>query len=184
MALPPKDDPRRPMHLAIRSMRLLGVLFIGLGLCMFVPLMTTGLRGGRLGGASIVAGIAAAFYVLPGAGYFLCAVFLGRRAAWAIVVGLVLASVHMLLVLVSLGTVVFAVVAGGGASGIGVIVSLLVSALVLAALGQLIYHLARSFEAIRYVPVDEQRGFEMSVISDVIPAEPFSPVDRQQPGGR
>ena len=33
MALPPRGDPRRPLHLAVRSMWVLGVMLVLLGLC-------------------------------------------------------------------------------------------------------------------------------------------------------
>ena len=39
MALPPKGDPQRPLALAVRSTRILGILFIGLGLCGTLPMM-------------------------------------------------------------------------------------------------------------------------------------------------
>jgi hypothetical protein len=48
---------------------------------------------------------------------------------------------------------------------------------VILALAQLIYHLALSFKAIQYVPLEEQRGFEPLMIQPVPPLMPNPPSD-------
>ena len=91
MALPPKGDPRRPMHLAIRSCQGLGALFI----------ILSGLFGAAcfLGGRGPATRVILVMFLLvgvPGVLYVLTAVFMKRRQLWAVILGLVVSSVNAL----------------------------------------------------------------------------------------
>jgi hypothetical protein len=77
MALPPKGDPQRPLALAVRSTRVLGILFIGIGALGMLPTFTMGMRGAR-GATLSVAAMAGVIvtttliYFGPGALYLVC----------------------------------------------------------------------------------------------------------------
>jgi cytochrome bd-type quinol oxidase subunit 1 len=158
MALPPRGDPQRPLFLAIRSMRLLGILLLAISfLFLFVVV-----RGRSLLNVIVMIGL---FYFMPGVLYLVCAIFLKRRQPWAIVVGLTLASVQMLLIVVAAVTL-FAVTALGDS---GSMIRMTVMVLLLGAFGQLIFHLCKSFEAIRHSRI-EQRGFEPLMMQPIPPA--------------
>lgn len=158
MALPQKGDPRRPLHLAIRSIRLLGIIFLLLGSCVSIVFFLPAARGrgAKLGGL-----LAMLVYVGPGVAYLIFSIFLKERKFWAVVAALVLASLQLIVVLVS-GIVIGASVATRGIGPrtgdlLGFVFAL---GLVGLALSQLIYHLALSFESIKYIPLEVQRGFE------------------------
>jgi hypothetical protein len=174
MALPPRGDPRRAMHLAARSMLVLGCLFLLLGTCVAVPALTGAFRG--RGGPmmwSSVSGVAVFF--LPGAAYVVASVFLGRRQFWAVVIGLVLASAHALLVVLGVLGMVVGLASTGGRAPMPLLVFLLIWGLLLLALGQLIYHLSRSFEAIKLPPYGQEvRGFEPLPVAQPV----VQPLDR------
>jgi hypothetical protein len=160
MALPPRGDPRRPLHLAIRSTRLLGGFFVVLGLFSLVPMLLSA-RAGSLAGMRVYFMASAMVYVVPGALYLLCSICLGRRQFWAVVGGIVLASIQLVFVVVaSLGAVI-ALVSSPAVPPVLFWIMVAVLAFVGLALAQLIYHLARCFEAIKHPgPGEEIRGFE------------------------
>ena len=166
MALPPRGDPRRPLHLAVRSMRILGILYLGLSTCVGSAF----LRFGRGMGISFALIGAILFYVTPGVCYVIFSIFLQRRQFWAVVASLVLAGVNVILILISL---VFMTVAIAQSRGTVVEFAIPLGAvmLILAALAQLIYHLSLSFEAIKYTPPGE-RGFEPLMASAYHPPTP------------
>ena len=151
MALPPKGDPRRPLHLAIRSTRSLGIVLILLGsLVLLVGLVLTQSR--LLVVVSII-------YMSPGIGFLVIAIFLKRRATWAVTAGIVLASLTGLFALLALvGSVVGLARSPRGASTPD-LVALGIVVLVVLAVAQLILHLAKSYESIRTAE-PEVRGFE------------------------
>jgi hypothetical protein len=162
MAVPPKGDPRRPLHLAIRSTRVLAVIFLLLGTCSFSPFF---LRGPMPGSAGLFISMSVlVFYIGPGVAYLVFSIYLKRRQFWAVVAALVLASIQLFLSL--LGGVFFVVAMAAGQSrtpsvptAVAVIPTAIIGLVVLA-LAQLVYHLALSFEAIKYAPAEELRGFE------------------------
>jgi hypothetical protein len=171
MALPPKGDPRRPLHLAIRSTRLLGILCVLFGLCTMLPSFptTSGPSAVLLAGASLVC-------LLPGAAYFLVSMFLARRQFWAVVLGLVLASLQALFALAALIGVLAALIIDARNTGdvepFG-FVFVLGLFLFLVAFCQLISHLILSFGAIKHVPPEEQHGFEPVFAARQAPAPPL-----------
>jgi hypothetical protein len=157
MPIPPKGDPLRPLHLAIHWTRVLGGLLVVFATCVTIAFV---LRRGPMRGNSVPAFyfIFVVFYLLPGACFIVFSIFLARRRAWAVVASLCLASVGCLVVLGAIGVMIVLIVANRAADW-RVMIPIGVMALILAALGQLIYHLARSFEAIHYTAPAE-RGFE------------------------
>ena len=182
MALPPRGDPRRAMHVAARSMLVLGCLFLLLGTCVLLPALTRAFpgRGGPMMWSSV---FGVAVFFLPGVGYVVASVFLGRRQLWAVVVGLVLASVHALLVALGVLGMVVGLVSTGGREPMPLLIVLVIWGLLLLALGQLIYHLSRSFEAIKLPPYGQEvRGFEPLPVAQPV-VRPLAPVIGSAQGG-
>jgi hypothetical protein len=186
MALPPKGDPRRPLHLAIRSARILGIVCVlaGAGLAMPVVLQ----RFGRCRGIFaptwfVLAGCL--FYLLPGTLFLVFAVFMKRRRTWAVVGALATASLIALLLVVAAVAILVAVVAEGEAWAIPVFSVIAVWAASELAVGQLIFQLAHSFAAIKHQPFgrDDARGFETLpakfVQATIIGPAPFAPAPPQ-----
>jgi hypothetical protein len=159
MALPPKGDPQRPLHLAIRSCRAAGGLFFlsGLGAAASVFLNPT-----RKGPPPIGAILGAIAQFGPGVAFYVLAYFLKKRHLWAVIVALVLASLAFVITLAISLVLWWAMRAAPLISPIGRIdlILLAIIGLVLLEMGRLIYQLARSFDAIRYLPEAERRGFE------------------------
>ncbi|WP_428938455.1 hypothetical protein [Fontivita pretiosa] len=152
-------------------MRSLGIVFLLMAGMSVLPAMML-LRGGS--GASGRLMIAMAFYsmlyLVPGLLYLFCSIYLPRRRPWAIIVGLALASVQLLFCLPAM-----ILALGVWLKTDEPIASILaaIMLLVVAALAQLIYHLAKSFQAIRYPPIEEVPGFEPLMVE---------PIDAEQPG--
>jgi hypothetical protein len=165
MAVPPRGDPRRPLHLAIRSTRVLAIIFLLFGTCASIPLLITGGMA-RRGGMFLNAGILF-LYVGPGAVYLVTAIYLKRRQFWAVVVGLVMASIQSLFVLLAIAGILITMVRQPGSSIVLIPMGVLI--FIILALAQLIYHLALSFDAIKYAPVEEQHGFEPLMAQPVEP---------------
>ena len=84
MPLPPRGAPARPLHLAIRSMRLLGAILLIFSTCMAFQLVNSGFGGaggaggGAGGGGAVRALVGMTFYLVPGAGFLVLASFLAR----------------------------------------------------------------------------------------------------------
>jgi hypothetical protein len=150
MALPPTGDPRRPLHLAIRSTRLLGVLFVLLG--VITPLPTLRLRPDVFALPwPIVA--SALIHLVPGLLYLICAVLLGRRRRSALISAMGLVAVHCVMVSGSLAA--FSALLIAQTQGTAFLVfGVSVMTLALTGLGQLFYHLVKSFKAIQHPPVE------------------------------
>jgi hypothetical protein len=177
MALPPKGDVRRPLHLAVRSTRLLGILFVLFGTCTLGSLFygLAGVRGG-VGGAGqpeVVAMTAAsAVYFTPGVLFILFSIFLKQRKTWAVVGAIVLSSLCVLLLLIGMFGLVMAASVADMPPAVFFITAGVVTFVALA-LGQLIYHLARSFQAIKQPPFgEEERGFEPLPARQVVTQRP------------
>ncbi|HZK82737.1 MAG TPA: hypothetical protein VFC46_16755 [Humisphaera sp.] len=163
MALPPKGDPRRPLHLAIRSARAFGIIFVLFGCVTLVPLaLMVARRGFSLRLMMILPRLASAMIVTlgPGATYLVIAFYLKRQRHWAIVTGIVLASMQLLIALVGGGFFTVFLFSGGAGMEDYLLIPAAIIGLVILALIQLICHLVNSFDAIKHVPIEEQRGFE------------------------
>jgi hypothetical protein len=164
--LPPRGDPQRPLYLAIRSMRLLGLVFVVFGL---VAVVLAWLALGRLINTPTVSwlglAMAALIYFIPGVLYFVFAIFLTHRQSWAVAGGMVVAIVQFPFALLALVTVI---VRGVHAF------PLLLAGLWVAALIQLIYHLSKSRQALRLEAVTGARGFE-TLPPQIVPPAPMAP---------
>ena len=164
MRVPPRGDPRRPLHLAIRSTRLLGIVLLLVGTCGVSSFLLVVTRGGRGGPGIAETWIflgGALFYFLPGALFLLFSIFLGRRQHWAVVCALVLSCLMGVVLLIGLVGFFFAIIQRGENQDVGMAIPLAIVGLFALATGQLIYHLSKSFEAIKHPPFGEEiRGFE------------------------
>ncbi len=117
----------------------------------------------------LLLGIFSLIYFGPAVCYVLFAHFLARRKPWAIIVGIVLASLNLLFVLFP--TVGLIAIAVSDQTTPWLLIPAAVVAIFVAALIQLIYFLARSFESLRYPP--EPHGFEPIMAQAVsTPTEP------------
>ena len=99
MTIPPKGDPRRPLHLAIRSMRLLGGILILFATCATVPMLVLKGRGAAAAPPVLIV-LGLMFYVVPGVCFIVLSIFLARRQFWAVVASICMASVACLFALV------------------------------------------------------------------------------------
>ena len=171
MSLPPRGDPRRPLHLAIRSTRLLGVVLLLFGTCALAPFMYMLLSGSGAAASMPPAWttmMIVLLYLGPGMLYMVLSVFLGRRQHWAVVCSLVLSSLLAIFFLVAFTGFAVSLLSNPQPSNVvlGAIISLFALAV-----GQLIYHLSKSFEAIRHPPFGQEiRGFEPLPVRPVVPA--------------
>jgi hypothetical protein len=145
MPLPPRGDPIRAVYLAVRSLRLLGVLFILIG--VVVPALALK-QSGSFAALPPSLFIVSATHLVPGVLYLLCAVLLlrGRRAGVFAAMGL--AMFHFILVAGHLATYVQLLVLGE-ATLVFLFISLTVGFLVVAALAQLMFHLIKSLRVLR-----------------------------------
>jgi hypothetical protein len=179
MPLPRKGDPRRPLHLAVRSARVLGVLFVLLGLCGTSSMLYVGRGGPSVGAMPTVFLIGAVlFYLVPGACYLVFSTFLANYRPWAVTATLVVTALHFLLVLVAGGgTVMTFFTAPMVTPGMWAMAGIF--ALVLLALGQMVYHLIKSFESVRHPPFGREvrEGF-----TPVFPTTPTAPPPPPPPG--
>jgi hypothetical protein len=175
MALPPKGDPRRPMYLAIRSMRLLGIIIVLFSLLMFIPVIALRGSGGAAVGFSILFIVMAMVYLIPGLLFILCSIFLKRRQAWAIIVGIILSSIVLLMSV--FGFFAGLLQLGAGNSSPLMLIQFTISLIFVAAFTQLIFHLSKSFESLRVLNTEVQRGFELlPVVPIAPPVPPSSPI--------
>jgi hypothetical protein len=167
MTLPPKGDPRRPLYLAIRSSRAFGIIFFLFGCVTVLPLAVT---VGRLGFSFwILFQFASVVFVTfgPGVTYLVIAFYLKRRRRWAIVTGIVVASIQLLIVLAATGFLAVYLFNEGPRMEDALLIPAAIVGLAILALGQLIHHLAQSFEAVKHVPIEEQRGFEPLMVQPI-----------------
>jgi hypothetical protein len=156
MAIPPRGDPRRPLHLAVRSTRVLAIIFLLFGTCASIPMLIQGalpMRGRMFLNLGVFI-----VYVGPGVVYFVTAIYMKRRQFWAVILALVMASIQLLFALLGISVLLIAEMRRPASSVAMIPAGVMI--FVILALAQLIYHLALSFNAIRYTPVEEQHGFE------------------------
>ena len=186
MALPPKGDPRRPLHLAIRSTRLLGVVLLLFGTCALMPFMMYMGRSGPGAAASAMPTwtmvMVALVYFIPGASFMTLSIFLGRRQHWAIVCALVLACLLAFFFLFAFAGFAVAVFSRGEAPEVWMVVPVAIVSLFGLAVAQLIYHLSKSFEAIRHPPFGEEfRGFDPLPVRPAVPTPLVDPTPPASP---
>ena len=141
MTLPPQDDPLRAVYLAVRSLRLLGVLFILIGLVTALQ----GLNPDNSFATTIPVGLT---HALPGVLYHLSASLLLRGRRIAVFMAMALAMAHFILVAGNLAAYVQMLVVGGTSVTL-LFIALTVGFLTVAALAQLMYHLVKSLKVLR-----------------------------------
>jgi hypothetical protein len=165
MTLPPKGDPQRPLHLATRLTRVLGTLFVVLGLLSVLPYVLM-VRGRGLSGLPVFMASGVMFHVSHGAVYLVGSIFLARRKRWAVVVALAIDALD--LALAAFGLVMVLIYAPWVKEPLVLVPigMLALFAYVFAALG---YYLSKSFRAIREAPPELNRGFEPLPPAPVIP---------------
>ena len=145
MAVPPKGDPRRPLVLAARSMRGLGILLLILaavpGLVVLLMSAKKSPDAEAITAVSTPAGLGGALLV-AGAN-------LRKGRAWAAVVGMVLASLALAasVLFVAVGIINAAFLEPDLGPAVWILPA--VALLFVLAFGQLVVQLARSFAAIR-----------------------------------
>ena len=187
MALPPKGDPRRPLHLAIRSTRNFGVFFVLVGSFAATRIVLT--RGGRSGAIFVPSPavlVAWLLYLVPGTLFLVFSVFMRRRRPWAVVGALLLTSLSALFVSMAAVAILVGMIAEGEARPVRVAVVLAAWTAAEFTIGQLVYRLALSFKAIKHLPfgaADNSRGFEplpaARVRSGIIGPQSFAPAPPQ-----
>ena len=158
MPFPRRSDPRRPLALAVRSTRAIGIVLLLFTVATAAPLLMSR-RMFALGAPFMIMQLLGLMmYLAPAVIYLICSMFLQRRQFWAVVLALVIASIQLLLMLLAV-IMLFAVSSLNQSPFL--LIPIGIFALFILALAQLIYHLARSFEAIKFVPPEEGRGFEL-----------------------
>lgn len=155
--VPPTGDPQRPLHLAVRSTRLLGIAATVIGLFVVVAFGYFN-RFERFRPYFIALGLAVG--VVPGVVFFLCSVYIARRSRAAVYGALATAALHLLFA----AAFFVASVTLEPVSPIPV----LVSVLWVLALLQLLWHLWRSLGSIR-LDTEYHRGFDMTLPRPALP---------------
>ena len=144
-------------------------MFVLFGLCGTGTIWFSASPGAARGVAfSQLAGLL--FYFGPGLLYIVCAIYLKQRQVWALTAAIVVASLHLLFLLI--GIVSFVLLARRTSMPI-VPLALIggIMAVICLALAQLVFQLARSFAAMRLPPYgQEDRGFEPVAVRPVVPA--------------
>ena len=174
MSLPPKGHPHRPLALAVRSTRILGIVFIGLGAVGMLPILGGISRAGGVVSVAVMS-LSALFMTLayfgPAALYLVCSIHLARRRKWAVITAMVLAGIHILLIVGGIVmTTLMAFSDAPAALKWRLVLPAAITLLILAALAQLEYHLSKCFEAIHHAPLNVQRGFEpLEIMQPAVP---------------
>jgi MFS family permease len=171
MSLPDKNDPARPLALAARSTRLLGILSIAIGLFVVItggylnPLhhfRPYFFAGGLLG------------FILPGTIFLICAAHLPRRSRTAVGFGMAMTVFQLLCAIATF----IASITLQPVSPIPIILAIFW----ILALAQLIWHLWRSLESIA-LDTSLRHGFALSTnaprpvlpVTLEVPVEPGNP---------
>ena len=160
MTPPPIGDPRRPLYLAIRSTRLLGVLFVLIGLVTPLPTMKRNPNVLELPWPVLASAL---IHLVPGLLYLVSSVLLERRRRSALISALGLVAVHCVMVAGSLAAYSGLLVSQTQDPGF-LLGALLVMLLAMAALGQLFFHLVKSFKALEQPEPPAEFAGEDSVI--------------------
>jgi hypothetical protein len=185
MAFPPKGDVTRPVFLAARSMRLLGILCLILSTCLLAgsvfaiggaasaPTRTGGPPSAAafLGVFAVVMVALTALYVAIGVTFIVCSVKIKQGKRWAVTTGIVLASIAAAFSGLGLALGLFQVITSGAGPRPDEMISLVFNLIFFAAFAQLVVHLKQSYEGIDRMGYQQQRGFDV-----VMPtAQPYNP---------
>lgn len=156
MSLPPRGDPDRPLMFAVRIARLLGLLLIVLGALWLIPMMFFDVAKHPMLAFFQVRG--AMLALVPGGAYLTLSIGLHRRQLWSAVATIVIAGIHAglcLWVAMALGRSL-----ARGEAETWWFVVLAAVLLLVGALGQLMFFVAKALHAIRNPPIEAARGFE------------------------
>ena len=156
MTLPAKNDPDRPLMLAVRVARLLGLLLVVLGGFWLTPIMFFDVAKHPTLAMFQVRG--AMLPLIPGAAYLMLSLSLQRRRLWAAVATIVIAGIQAGLgfwIAMTLG-----ISLSRSQASVGWFFVLAAVLVLVAALGQLIFFVARALRTIRNPPVEQAPGFE------------------------
>ena len=160
---PPHGDPQRPIELAIRSTRLLGVVSTAFGLVM---VLVFGYFNRFPHFRKYFIGMGMLVWFIPGVLFLTAWWFMRRRSRAAVLTAMTTAGVQALCAAsILVGSLKLQPVSP---------VPVLVAGLWVAALGQLLVHLWRSLESVR-IDAEHVRGFEAVgpvAPRPVLPAEP------------
>jgi hypothetical protein len=148
MHAPPPGDPQRPIELAIRSTRLLGVASTAFGLVM---VFAFGYFNRLPHFRKYFIGLGMLVWFIPGVLFLTAWWFMRRRSRASVLAAMATAGVQALFA----GAILVASLTVQPVS----LVPVLVSALWAAALGQLIVHLWKSLESVR-LDTGHVRGFD------------------------
>ena len=148
MQVPSKGDPQRPIELAIRSTRLLGVASTAFGLVM---VFAFGYFNRFQHFRKYFIGIGMLVWFIPGVLFLTASWFMRRRSRAGVVTALATAGVQ--------GLFAAAIFAGSLTLEPVSPIPVLVAALWAAALGQLLVHLWKSLESVR-LDTAHVRGFD------------------------
>jgi hypothetical protein len=154
--LPPRGDPRRPLHLAIRGTRILGYILISIGSLVLIPFLSNLQKGTpRLEYLEL-----SSFYMIPGIIYLMCAIFLRRRQMLAAILAIAHAAAQLILLLVILVLSFIDFQKVPPAQRPAELIIFPLELIVILAFIRLIYYLSKSFEAIKNPPPEMRPGFE------------------------
>ena len=178
MEIPPRNDPRRPLVLAIRLARILGFVSIALGVMAALPLIVVRRSGFRVHPLQIVIPLG---FLSFACGYLMCRVHLARRRHWALLVGLVLAAVNLLVLLGAMAFLAFRAIVDPHPNKAWMFIPFTILILLAVGPAQLVYLLSRSFAAIHFT--DDARGFAPMMSQPVQPL-PITPASAGEPRSR
>ncbi|MDQ3439472.1 MAG: hypothetical protein M3478_03885 [Planctomycetota bacterium] len=178
MIVPAKDDPRRPLYLAVRSMWLLGGVFTAVGLLLCFPVVV---RNTTWWSTVIVVVV----LLIPGTSLLVAAAVTRPPRSWALAVAIPLVLALGLIVLFVLGLLVKYVgvqdlVRGKDRVSL-TFAAILLGLFVLHALT--VWQLCSSFEAIK-LPELTDRGFEPLLHAAAEPVLPIEVDDAAPPAAR
>lgn len=174
MPLPRRNDPQRPLALAIRSTRLLGIVMILFSLLPMGGIIVASRSfSSRPGVGELVAvGVIMLLIMGPGIMYLLCSIFMKRRRKWAIIVAIVLSSIQLLWIGFSGITLLLSINGSSSTQQTGIAIAMGVILIFLLAFIQLIVHLSKSFSSLHHDPVAGDRGFAPIMVQ---PVHPYGP---------
>jgi hypothetical protein len=143
-------------------MRLLGGLLVALSLCGVLGTVMTVMTGRRVAAATSVGQVVGAMvYLVPGLADIVLAIFLKQRQLWALVASIVLTSIQLLFATAGTVMLVGIYLSDTGMFPRLFLIAPAIMAIVMLAVGQLLYLLCRSFPALQMPPFgSDGRGFE------------------------
>lgn len=158
MPLPPRDDPRRVIALAVNAARVMGAVTLSMAALVGGGAALLVLSGdkGMVFAIALIAGAAASLLGVYGALYFVFAGHLKRYKPWAAIVLLVMASLQSAV----LGTGAMKNLAGFVSGNPPPLLPFLFGVLFFAVGVLLVVYLSKSIKVLKYIPGDRVSAFE------------------------